>query len=109
RIYVSLPCLALHQHPHSFPTRRSSDLRHHGELAHHRIAQVLRRRLLRAVEQLVAIDDLQHAALVGAVAEIDAVALRAGRDRAVRSEEHTSELQSLTNIVCRLLPANKKD
>src|SRR5258706_2544481 len=25
-----------------------------------------------------------------------------------RSEEHTSELQSLTNIVCRLLPEKKK-
>src|SRR5262249_60983242 len=27
--------------------------------------------------------------------------------RAARSEEHTSELQSLTNLVCRLLLANK--
>src|SRR5262249_61713427 len=27
--------------------------------------------------------------------------------RPVRSEEHTSELQSLTNLVCRLLLANK--
>src|SRR5438093_7806764 len=33
-------------------------------------------------------------------------ALGLGRDR--RSEEHTSELQSLTNIVCRLLPEKKK-
>src|SRR5258706_8970047 len=29
-------------------------------------------------------------------------------DRAARSEEHTSELQSLTNIVCRLLLEKKK-
>src|SRR5262249_56918418 len=28
--------------------------------------------------------------------------------RAARSEEHTSELQSLTNLVCRLLLAKKK-
>src|SRR5262249_61696817 len=28
--------------------------------------------------------------------------------RRERSEEHTSELQSLTNLVCRLLLANKK-
>src|SRR5262249_61191181 len=28
-------------------------------------------------------------------------------DRADRSEEHTSELQSLTNLVCRLLLENK--
>ena len=37
-------------------------------------AQIVRRRLLRPVEQLLAVDDLQDAALVGAVAEIDAVA-----------------------------------
>src|SRR5258706_3626649 len=34
---------------------------------------------------------------------------REGRDaRAHRSEEHTSELQSLTNLVCRLLLEKKK-
>src|SRR5258706_5353717 len=32
----------------------------------------------------------------------------AGLARAGRSEEHTSELQSLTNIVCRLLLEKKK-
>src|SRR5258706_12934240 len=30
------------------------------------------------------------------------------RTRGVRSEEHTSELQSLTNLVCRLLLEKKK-
>src|SRR5437016_7004419 len=30
-------------------------------------------------------------------------------DRAARSEEHTSELQSLTNLVCRLLLEKKKE
>ena len=30
------------------------------------------------------------------------------KDLAVRSEEHTSELQSLTNLVCRLLLEKKK-
>src|SRR5438046_8165906 len=30
-----------------------------------------------------------------------------GGDRALRSEEHTSELQSLTNLVCRLLLEKK--
>src|SRR5438046_4748629 len=33
---------------------------------------------------------------------------RAGRDRLDRSEEHTSELQSLTNLVCRLLLEKKQ-
>ena len=58
------------------------------EPADFRIAQVFRRRLLRPVQELVAVDDLQDAALVGAVAEIDAVALRPERDRAVQFRRH---------------------
>src|SRR5262249_61219713 len=39
----------------------------------------------------------------------DAVEVRAlVRDELIRSEEHTSELQSLTNLVCRLLLEKKK-
>src|SRR5262249_61969206 len=34
--------------------------------------------------------------------------LRKHSDRVCRSEEHTSELQSLTNLVCRLLLEKKK-
>src|SRR2546427_4907281 len=33
---------------------------------------------------------------------------RAGKGRAARSEEHTSELQSQSNLVCRLLLEKKK-
>src|SRR5437016_9987063 len=36
-----------------------------------------------------------------------AVAFRGDRHRFERSEEHTSELQSLTNLVCRLLLEKK--
>src|SRR5256886_6058694 len=36
-------------------------------------------------------------------------ARRAGRRRRVRSEEHTSELQSQSNLVCRLLLEKKKN
>src|SRR5262249_61862762 len=35
-------------------------------------------------------------------------AVSLGREAQARSEEHTSELQSLTNIVCRLLLEKKK-
>src|SRR5688572_31074590 len=35
-------------------------------------------------------------------------ALRLARQRALRSEEHTSELQSQSNLVCRLLLEKKK-
>src|SRR5438093_3416908 len=34
--------------------------------------------------------------------------IRNSGDHALRSEEHTSELQSLTNLVCRLLLEKKK-
>src|SRR3989475_2969638 len=37
-----------------------------------------------------------------------ALALALERDNAVRSEEHTSELQSQSNLVCRLLLEKKK-
>src|SRR5438309_4675396 len=65
---------AAHRDLHSFPTRRSSDLRRHG--------QVCRR------------DDVAHRV------EVAARRLR-------RSEEHTSELQSQFQFVCRLLLEKK--
>src|SRR3982750_2269064 len=36
------------------------------------------------------------------------ILIRSMSSRAMRSEEHTSELQSLTNLVCRLLLEKKK-
>src|SRR5690349_22600437 len=78
-----------------FPTRRSSDL---GELQ-------------RAADRLARVGDDDVDAAVGreegggqrgaggAVAEIDRI----------RSEEHTSELQSRRDLVCRLLLEKKKE
>src|SRR2546430_8330544 len=54
------------------------------------------RRRHRAVDEVVL-----HRHPAGDVVEVDAVA-------AVRSEEHTSELQSQSNLVCRLLLEKKK-
>src|SRR5258706_5859680 len=45
---------------------------------------------------------------LAACASDTAILLRITRDDTVRSEEHTSELQSLTNLVCRLLLEKKK-
>src|SRR5438093_2041776 len=66
-----------------FPSRRSSDLP----------ARFRRARLHHAA---AARRSLPHDA-AGAARQVD------------RSEEHTSELQSLTNLVCRLLLEKKKD
>src|SRR3989441_4443606 len=41
-------------------------------------------------------------------ANLDVVELDAASNRGVRSEEHTSELQSLAYLVCRLLLEKKK-
>src|SRR5688572_3802797 len=67
-----------------FPTRRSSDLHVHARLQ--RANRRARRRRARG-------PTLRHAPQL---------------DRRRRSEEHTSELQSQSKLVCRLLLANKK-
>src|SRR5688572_31612652 len=72
-------CSGDHRDLHSFPTRRSSDLHAAGAF------------------------DEDHPRAV----RIDAPELAAQRAGG-RSEEHTSELQSQSNLVCRLLLEKKK-
>src|SRR5438477_5258633 len=78
---------------HSFPTRRSSDLFHsiHGRAP--AIATGLK----------VTRPELQVWVVTG-----DGDALSIGGNHLIRSEEHTSELQSHVNLVCRLLLEKKK-
>src|SRR5207249_9091192 len=88
---------------HSFPTRRSSDLAREGKPATGRIElrAIPRGRLV----EIVVADDgrgvspevLEQAQSEGSLAELLA-----------RSEEHTSELQSRFDLVCRLLLEKKK-
>src|SRR5438094_6953398 len=89
-----------HRHLHSFPTRRSSDL------SLRRVAQL---RYLRP--------DLEIVPLRGNV-PTRVQKVKAGRDgldaallarAGLRSEEHTSELQSPYDLVCRLLLEKKKE
>src|SRR5262249_62363827 len=70
-----------------FPTRRSSDLLVRGPDA--------------AAGTVASLEDRDVVPVDGE----DDVAILEARDR---SEEHTSELQSLTNLVCRLLLEKKK-
>src|SRR5438270_5682605 len=53
--------------------------------------------------------DLLHQSLVRNMLHVEAVKRVEPGHRQVRSEEHTSELQSQSNIVCRLLLEKKKD
>src|SRR5690606_41702657 len=86
---------------HSFPTRRSSDLHWRGQQ---------RQRLAPPA----AADQPGHEvgagiAVVQGVVEVEHDQPAAGRVRLrPRSEEHTSELQSRENLVCRLLLEKKK-
>src|SRR5205814_10638934 len=85
---------------HSFPTRRSSDLVIENDwmpapwLAIARPPETLAGRSSTV--------DLNHAAALAAWSS------RASRSISARSEEHTSELQSLRHLVCRLLLEKKK-
>src|SRR5205085_10213053 len=81
-----------------FPTRRSSDL------GHGRVAELLLVVLVRLVAGLVlhGLDDRQTVQLGQ-----DVVLLLLGGRTLGRSEEHTSELQSQSNLVCRLLLEKK--
>src|SRR5205814_10704891 len=102
-----LPYAACHRVLRSFPTRRSSDLlvvgREPGELVVRDVeggvlhAERLEDGLLQVLIERLAADLLDEGA-----ADIG------GKRVHPRSEEHTSELQSLRHLVCRLLLEKKK-
>src|SRR5438477_3731960 len=75
----------------SFPTRRSSDLQHVPGAVHHLF--------FAEGERLIDVDLQQALENFGRSTSIS---------RSPRSEEHTSELQSHVNLVCRLLLEKKK-
>src|SRR5438045_8648003 len=81
-VTLSFAQYTAHRDLHSFPTRRSSDLHGNGMTTFGVVAQID-----------------EHGAEVRA----------GGVEGERRSEEHTSELQSLRHLVCRLLLEKKKD
>src|SRR5690606_42126641 len=92
----------VHRARHSFPTRRSSDL--DGQ-SHSSRASPDNLRLLRLAYPQVPLREQTHLFL--GIAPLH----HAGDEVVVlllRSEEHTSELQSRENLVCRLLLEKKK-
>src|SRR5205085_12498476 len=98
-----------HPHPHSFPTRRSSDLGGTSAEGCHG-AGSLQRRLRSSLAALAPVlagaygADLCQApvALVAFLRQETADHEQEEAMNKVRSEEHTSELQSQSNLVCRL-------
>src|SRR5690606_41463682 len=97
-----LSCSCHHRPLHSFPTRRSSDLV--SPLA----PTVFKASFRRITSSYAKPSSMRIATfLVLAVSTLLISMLRAG-DAFTRSEEHTSELQSRENLVCRLLLEKKK-
>src|SRR5262249_56771180 len=89
---------------HSFPTRRSSDLfMNRTELVARELSLLLNRTLREHSDLVLDLRDIRGNPFTGFRAVEPHVRFRDGR-----SEEHTSELQSLTNLVCRLLLEKKK-
>src|SRR5688500_20051532 len=90
-----LYCFANHRHQRSFPTRRSSDLSTFTtgiDPGRTGIFDFLRRDPKTYLPVFAAFDEVSTPFLLGE-----------------RSEEHTSELQSPCNLVCRLLLEKKND
>src|SRR5205823_8901945 len=93
-------CFAYHHHLHSFPTRRSSDL----SLIHVKASRWISGIglwLTAGVMTAITTPFQHNQEPQPAVGELAGAATR------FRSEEHTSELQSLAYLVCRLLLEKK--
>src|SRR5205814_10120238 len=92
-------CYADHRDLHSFPTRRSSDLdRRQRQSEASEIPDLVIRQRYRGRRKARIARDF-HVLVV----EVDVEYVEI-----TRSEEHTSELQSLRHLVCRLLLEKKK-
>src|SRR5206468_10078319 len=102
-----LYCSADHPHLHSFPTRRSSDLRIAPREQFHAHARP-------SFQNFAAVRTYQAAVRFRRIEEIKNLGFVKARQfakrpdggthlRTLRSEEHTSELQSRSDLVCRLL------
>src|SRR5690606_41772049 len=101
-------CYAPHRHLHSLPTRRSSDLALAMRLLIDNNTQLLEPIMkieVEAPEQYTGdvIGDLSSRRGI-----VEEMTNKPDGITSVRSEEHTSELQSRENLVCRLLLEKKK-
>src|SRR5438874_6966554 len=97
-LYFFFYCYCDHRDLHSFPTRRSSDLFLVPFLRCHTCSAAFRSSVRRVLPSCQCGPNSCHIH----------VRCRAC-DHSLRSEEHTSELQSRRDLVCRLLLEKKKN
>src|SRR5205814_9300236 len=100
---IFLPSPPPHSHPHSFPTRRSSDLKPVFSAKKVTWEQVESEEYLKYIESLRAVGCPEEKVRYIILADINELFAK----KRIRSEEHTSELQSLRHLVCRLLLEKK--
>src|SRR5690606_39532553 len=104
-VYCFLSRYRDHRDLHSFPTRRSSDLIHGGKTTYKRLLLAGRQSNLRTE---VAAEDIHFQVFIDLrFISVDVISEK-DIGKSFRSEEHTSELQSRENLVCRLLLEKKK-
>src|SRR5688572_32743951 len=96
-------CFDHHRDLHSFPTRRSSDL---PVIKYRDVDDAVRRAndTRYGLSGSVWTNNLERGAEVAARLEVGTAYVN---QHHIRSEEHTSELQSQSNLVCRLLLEKK--
>src|SRR5438034_8772674 len=82
---------------HSFPTRRSSDLSND------------RKCLVRSCDSSIRIPKRSSMAIESSMKSSESRPIEPSTPFGRRSEEHTSELQSHSDLVCRLVLEKKKD
>src|SRR5690606_41226059 len=98
---------ALSRYPHSFPTRRSSDLFMANAVLNGMIVGVALLGIAYAFRQVLLLRG-EIAYLERLKQESSGGLVFPGGAGDLRSEEHTSELQSREKLVCRLLLEKKK-
>src|SRR5205807_8569212 len=103
-VFFCFSCSVLLRLLHSFPTRRSSDL----SIGHSRAFDDDRRGAYQAREPRPGVLQTDALRLQQRTGTRDQVPHHVHAYDRSRSEEHTSELQSPCNLVCRLLLEKKK-
>src|SRR5690606_41844918 len=92
-------CYRDHRALHSFPTRRSSDL-NAKQTIRIKLKAYDYRVIDRSAKKIIEAAERTGAIIAGPIP--------LPTEKSLRSEEHTSELQSRENLVCRLLLEKKK-